>query len=57
MTLLIEPDFGTPRSKRTEKVTVIIDGTEVQVPADTSIMRAAATIGINVPKLCATDTL
>ena len=57
MTLLIEPDFGTPRSKRTEKVTVIIDGTEVEVPADTSIMRAAATIGINVPKLCATDTL
>ncbi len=29
----------------------------VSVPAGTSVMRAAALAGIDVPKLCATDTL
>ncbi|MFX8832940.1 2Fe-2S iron-sulfur cluster-binding protein, partial [Acinetobacter baumannii] len=34
-----------------------IDGTKVRVPEGTSIMRAAMDAGIDVPKLCATDTL
>jgi formate dehydrogenase major subunit len=34
-----------------------IDGMAVSVPAGTSIMRAAAMHGINIPKLCATDKL
>lgn len=57
MTLLIEPDYGTPASKRTERVHVEIDGIAVEIPAETSIMRAAAIAGISIPKLCATDSL
>ncbi len=57
MTLLIEPDYGTPASKRDEKVTVDIDGKKLTIPADTSIMRAASMAGISIPKLCATDRL
>lgn len=50
-------DLGTPASLATEEVTVFIDGYEISVPAGSSIMRAAALIGINIPKLCATDSL
>jgi len=57
MSLIIEPDFGTPRSKRTDTVNVEIDGKRVEVPVETSIMRAAAEAGIDIPKLCATDRL
>ncbi len=57
MTMLIEPDFGTPASKKTELVTVQIDNKSVVVPAETSIMRAAAECGIEIPKLCSTDSL
>ena len=57
MTLLIEPDYGTPASQRSETVNVEIDGQQICVPAETSIMRAALEAGIDVPKLCATDRL
>ena len=57
MTLLNEPDYGTPRSPSAEQVTVEIDGAAVSVPAGTSVMRAAAEAGLAVPKLCATDSL
>ncbi len=57
MSLIMEPDFGTPASDRPEKVTVTIDGKSIEVPAETSIMRAAAEVGIDIPKLCATDRL
>ena len=57
MSLIMEPDFGTPASKRAEKVSVTIAGKQIEVPADTSIMRAAAQVGIDIPKLCATDRL
>jgi formate dehydrogenase major subunit len=50
-------DLGTPRSESTEQVRVEIDGHSVTVPAGTSIMRAAAMLGEQIPKLCATDTL
>ena len=49
-------DLGTPAADG-ESVTLDIDGATVTVPAGTSIMRAAALIGTDVPKLCATDTL
>ena len=42
MSLIMEPDYGTPKSKKTETVSVEIDGKRIEVPADTSIMRAAA---------------
>ena len=57
MSLIMEPDYGTPKSKRTETVSVEIDGKRIEVPADTSIMRAAAECGVDIPKLCATDRL
>ena len=52
-----ERDFGTPASLQTELVSLSIDGHEIQAPVGTSIMRAAAMAGINIPKLCATDSL
>ncbi|MEJ6003298.1 formate dehydrogenase subunit alpha [Paucibacter soli] len=50
-------DYGTPRRESTQQVTLEIDGFAVTVPAGTSLMRAAAEAGVNVPKLCATDSL
>lgn len=38
-------------------VALHIDGQAVQVPAGTSLLRAALSAGIAVPKLCATDSL
>src|SRR5690606_36456901 len=49
-----QADFGTPEVKSDEMVTLTIDGREVTVPAGTSVMRAAAEIGGDIPKLCAT---
>nr|WP_293996408.1 formate dehydrogenase subunit alpha [Sphaerotilus sp.] len=40
-----------------EPVTLTIDGFAVTVPKGTSLMRAAVDAGIQVPKLCATDSL
>ncbi|ONI87140.1 formate dehydrogenase subunit alpha [Saccharothrix sp. ALI-22-I] len=57
MTILKEPDFGTPASTSSTSVTVEVDGIPVTVPEGTSVMRAAATSGIDIPKLCATDSL
>lgn len=50
-------DLGTPPSLATETVSLTIDGHRVTAPAGTSILRAAAEAGINIPKLCATDSL
>jgi formate dehydrogenase major subunit len=50
-------DHGTAAPVAGEPVTLHIDGREVSVPAGTSVMRAAALAGVDVPKLCATDTL
>ena len=50
-------DLGTPASGSAQTVTLKIDGVEVSAPAGTSVMRAAIDAGIQVPKLCATDSL
>ncbi len=50
-------DMGTPASRSEVMVTLTVDGFEVTVPEGTSVMRAAAEAGIQVPKLCATDSL
>ncbi|MGA1215776.1 MAG: formate dehydrogenase subunit alpha, partial [Candidatus Nanopelagicales bacterium] len=57
MTLLHEPDYGTPASTSPECIDVVVDGIPVSVPVGTSVMRAAAEAGVGVPKLCATDSL
>jgi formate dehydrogenase major subunit len=54
---LKETDYGTPRRESEQEVTLEIDGNEVTVPKGTSLMRAAVDAGIQVPKLCATDSL
>lgn len=53
-------DYGTPSragSDATKTVELEIDGYRVTVPEGTSVMRAAVLAGIQVPKLCATDSL
>ncbi|WP_305856178.1 formate dehydrogenase subunit alpha [Balneatrix alpica] len=52
-----ERDLGTPASRATLMVSVEIDGQPISVPEGTSVMRAAALAGVNIPKLCATDSL
>ncbi|MCT4683766.1 MAG: 2Fe-2S iron-sulfur cluster-binding protein, partial [Roseicyclus sp.] len=49
-------DMGTP-AKQGAPVTLTIDGFEVTVPEGTSVMRAAAELGMSIPKLCASDNL
>jgi len=50
-------DPGTPASKQAKQVTVEIDGRAVTVPQGTSVMRAASSLGNQIPKLCATGSL
>ena len=57
MTVIKEVDFGTPIRVSESQVTVTIDGQAVSVPAGTSVMAAAMTLGTKIPKLCATDSL
>jgi len=54
---LKQTDHGTPRRESEQLVTLEIDGNEATVPKGTSVMRAAVDAGIQVPKLCATDSL
>ena len=57
MTLIRELDTGTPIRVGTATVTLTIDGERITVPRGTSVMAAAMTIGTQIPKLCATDSL
>ncbi|HSP67986.1 MAG TPA: formate dehydrogenase subunit alpha [Bryobacteraceae bacterium] len=61
MALIHETDYGTPQVKHARGaetfVTLEIDGKPVTVPAGTSVMRAAVEAGVQVPKLCATDSV
>jgi formate dehydrogenase major subunit len=50
-------DLGTPPSAGTREITLTIDGNDVTVPEGTTVLRAAALAGTNIPKLCATDSL
>ena len=60
-------DYGTPSpvsyidqansDKPIKMVTGTIDGQTVTVPEGSSVMRAASTMDVNVPKLCATDSI
>jgi len=61
---VIDPhrDYGTPAisvdgDEMVQLVTISIDGQEVEVPEGTSVMRAASHLDINIPRLCATDSL
>ncbi|MEI8238174.1 MAG: formate dehydrogenase subunit alpha, partial [Actinomycetota bacterium] len=61
--LIDDHDLGTPapdrhlRQPAPATVEVTIDGQTYSVAEGTSVMRAAALCGVDVPKLCATDRL
>jgi formate dehydrogenase major subunit len=57
MSLVHEIDYGTPRSRSEKTINLKIDGQTISVPEGTSIMRAAAELGTQIPKLCSTDML
>ena len=57
MPLIPERDTGTPIRVSGTLVTLSIDGRPVTVPHGTSVMAAAAVMGSDIPKLCATDSL
>ncbi|MEO5853821.1 MAG: 2Fe-2S iron-sulfur cluster-binding protein, partial [Nocardioides sp.] len=57
MNLTPEKDHGTPAVTSTETVSLTIDGHQVEVAAGTSVLRAASEAGIEIPRLCATDSL
>jgi formate dehydrogenase major subunit len=52
-----QADLGTPASASVDTVRVEIDGLPATVKAGTSILRAARESGVDIPKLCATDSL
>ena len=57
MALLQEVDYGTPARVGETLVNLEIDGQAITVPAGTSVMHAAVKAGVQVPKLCATDSM
>ncbi len=57
MRSITDKDLGAPPVTSDNQVTVEIDGVSIQVPEGTKVIRAAAQAGINIPKLCSTDTL
>jgi len=57
MSLIHEIDHGTPPSPAEETVALFVDGAPVSVPAGTSVMRAAALAGVQLPRLCSTESL
>ncbi len=52
-----QKDLGTPASPATGTVRIEIDGLPATVKAGTSILRAARESGVDIPKLCATDSV
>ncbi|HJN96913.1 MAG: formate dehydrogenase subunit alpha [Gammaproteobacteria bacterium] len=59
-TLDADKDYGTPAiavDNSSERIELTIDGQQVNVPRGTSLMRAAAQLDINLPRLCASDSL
>ncbi|WP_414475252.1 formate dehydrogenase subunit alpha [Microvirga sp. M2] len=57
MPLIQDIDYGTPVPVSGKTLSLTIDGMPVAVPAGTSVMAAAMTMGTAIPKLCATDSL
>ena len=52
-----QADLGTPAVNTQASVQVEIDGLPATVNAGSSILRAARESGVDIPKLCATDSL
>jgi formate dehydrogenase major subunit len=52
-----QADLGTPAAASGDTVRIEIDGLPATVKAGTSILRAARESGVDIPKLCATDSV
>ena len=52
-----QADLGTPAVKSGAMIKIEIDGLPATVKAGTTILRAARETGVDIPKLCATDSL
>ena len=52
-----QTDLGTPAPASAETIKIEIDGLPATVRAGTSILRAARESGVDIPKLCATDSV
>ena len=50
-------DLGTKESQSNDLVHVQIDGIDTTIKANSTILRAARESGVDVPKLCSTDSL
>jgi formate dehydrogenase major subunit len=58
MSLSLQPDLGVKAPAATDGLAeLVIDGRRIQVPEGTSVLRAAALAGAQIPNLCATDSL
>ncbi|MBT8397178.1 MAG: formate dehydrogenase subunit alpha [Gemmatimonadetes bacterium] len=57
MNKVTQADLGTPAIATGETVQIEIDGAPTTVNAGTSILRAAREAGVDIPKLCATDSV
>lgn len=53
----VKCDYGTPPVESKKEVTLTIDGETVTAFEGETIMRASLKAGINIPRLCATDSL
>ncbi len=49
--------MGSPESPAEKTIDIEIDGLPATVKASTTILRAARESGVQIPKLCATDSL
>jgi len=52
-----QADLGTPATPSRDTVKIEIDGLPATVRAGSSILRAARESGVDIPKLCATDSV
>lgn len=57
MNLTRQTDLGTPASSAADFVSIEIDGIPTKARKGESILRAAREFGVEIPKLCATDSL
>jgi formate dehydrogenase major subunit len=57
MNITRERDLGTPASRDSETVSIEIDGIPTKAVKGESILRAARQFGVDIPKLCATDSM
>ena len=56
MNVTHDADYGTPASQEKATVSIEIDGIATTARKGDSILRAAREFGIDIPKLCATDS-